>query len=98
MWGCVNAARSSRLHDIVAARFPYAAVHMQLTSDGNLLTVKEVSERLKLSPSAVYTLCARGFIGHYRCGIRSGAIRITEKALAEYVERSKMTARVSAEG
>jgi hypothetical protein len=46
-----------------------------------MLTVEDVSRRLRLSPSCVHALCARGLIAHHRCGLGRGTIRIEKKAL-----------------
>jgi len=59
-----------------------------------MLTVKNASRRLQVSPSLIYSLCAKGLIAHFRCGIGRGAIRISEKALQEYLDRSQVTERV----
>lgn len=48
------------------------------------LTVREAAERLGLSVSLVYALCAAKRIRHERHGIRRGTIRITEEAIEEY--------------
>jgi excisionase family DNA binding protein len=48
------------------------------------LTVRQVAERLGVSPSCVYTLCAAGRIRHERHGLGRGVIRIPEDALEEY--------------
>jgi excisionase family DNA binding protein len=49
-----------------------------------ILSVKETAERLGVSPSLVYALCAAGRLKHYRVGVRGrGTIRIPEDALAE---------------
>jgi excisionase family DNA binding protein len=50
------------------------------------LTVKAAAQRLGLSPSLVYSLCAFGVIRHTRHGRpgKRGTIRISEEAIAEY--------------
>ena len=53
-----------------------------------MLSVKEASIKLHVSPSLVYALCARGLIVHHRCGLRRGAIRIDEEALEAYLRKS----------
>lgn len=63
-----------------------------------MLTIREASERLRLSRSLIYALCARGILNHYRCGLGRGTIRISEKALSAYLERSRMTGRIRREG
>jgi excisionase family DNA binding protein len=55
------------------------------------LTVKQVADRLCLSPSQIYVLCNSGKLPHHRFGVGRGAIRVTEEQLAEYVETSKFT-------
>jgi excisionase family DNA binding protein len=48
------------------------------------MTVKQVAERLGVSPALVYALVARHKIRHERHGLGRGAIRISEEALEEY--------------
>jgi excisionase family DNA binding protein len=48
------------------------------------LTVREAAERLGLSVSLVYALCAAKRIRHERHGMRRGTIRIPEEAIEEY--------------
>lgn len=55
-----------------------------------MLTVKEASERLRVSTSLIYGLCARGLIAHHRCGLGRGTIRISEEALHTFLDRSMM--------
>lgn len=50
-----------------------------------MLTVREVAERIKLSPSAVYLLVERKQIAHHRLGGQRGAIRISEQDLETYL-------------
>ena len=47
--------------------------------------VREVCERISASPSTVYWLIERGFLGHYRCP----GIRVSEEQLQEYLESTK---------
>jgi excisionase family DNA binding protein len=63
-----------------------------------MLTIREASQRLHVSPSLIYGLCARGMLEHFRCGLGRGTIRISEKALEAYLERSKVTGRLRPEG
>ena len=49
-----------------------------------MLTVKQVAERLRISPSLVYGLCAAGKIRHERYGLGRGCIRVAEEALDDY--------------
>jgi excisionase family DNA binding protein len=51
---------------------------------GMSLTVKQAAERLGVSPSLVYGLCAAGKIRHERHGLGRGCIRIPPEALDEY--------------
>lgn len=52
-----------------------------------LITVKELASRLKLSLGAVYSLIANGQIASVRVGLRSGAIRIPESAYKKYIDQ-----------
>ena len=52
----------------------------------DLLTVKEAAQLLRLSPAAVYALCACGALAHYRLGVRRSSIRIARGALATYLD------------
>ena len=47
-----------------------------------MLKVKQVAERLNVSPSKVYELIERDLLPHYRIG---GAIRVSEGHLTEYL-------------
>jgi excisionase family DNA binding protein len=49
-----------------------------------LLTVKQVADRLGISPALVYSLCARQRIRHERHGLGRGVIRVPEDAIDEY--------------
>ena len=51
-----------------------------------LLTVKEVAERLNVSPACVYQLVAEHKIAHVRIGCGRGAIRITESDLQAFLQ------------
>ena len=55
-----------------------------------MLTVKHVAERLGVSASQVYALCASGKLLHHRFGVRKGAIRVTEEQLAAFIEATKV--------
>ncbi len=57
-----------------------------------LLKVKEAAERLGVSQALVYMLVAARKIRHQRHGLRRGAIRIPEDALAEYQARCTVEA------
>lgn len=54
-----------------------------------LLTVKEVACRLKLSESLVYRLIERKQIACHRVGTGRGRIRITSSDLEDYLQRCK---------
>jgi excisionase family DNA binding protein len=54
-----------------------------------MLTVKQVAERLGVSASQIYALCASGKLLHHRFGVRKGAIRVTEEQLAVFIEGTK---------
>ena len=51
-----------------------------------LLTVKEASQQLKVSPATVYQLCAEGKLPHVRIGTRRGTIRINETDLHAFLD------------
>ncbi len=51
-----------------------------------MLNVKDVADRLSLSPSKVYRLIENREIAHHRIG---GAIRVTEEQIAEYLADTK---------
>ncbi len=55
-----------------------------------LMTVKQVSNRLNISPATVYALVAEGRIKAHRFGLKRGTIRISEEALRDYEERAKV--------
>lgn len=63
-----------------------------------MLTVKQASAKLGISPSLVYALCTLGVIAHTRHGRpgKRGCIRITEGELERYREASKGEGRPSA--
>jgi excisionase family DNA binding protein len=62
----------------------------------SLLTVTQVSQRLGVSTSVVYGLCANRQLRHERHGLRRGKILIPEDALEEY--RRARTVAVRTEG
>ena len=51
-----------------------------------LLTVREVAERLRVCTATVYKLCQAGELGHVRV---SNAVRVPETALRAFTESSK---------
>jgi excisionase family DNA binding protein len=57
------------------------------------VTVRDAAARLEVASTVVYNLCSKGLIEHRRIGVRRGGIRITEQALADYIERCTVAAR-----
>ncbi len=53
-------------------------------SEGSMLTIQQVAERLNVSARLVYKLAATGALKAYRIG---GAIRITTAQLTEYLRQ-----------
>ncbi len=53
-----------------------------------LLTVKQVAHRLSVSQAVVYRLIDKKKLAAHRIGLGSGAIRISEDQLAQYLEAS----------
>lgn len=51
----------------------------------SLLTVREVSERLRVSVNCVYALVGRGKLACYRVGAGRGAIRIRGEDVEAYL-------------
>ncbi len=49
-----------------------------------LITVKQASALLNISPATVYALVAEGRIRAHRFGLKRGTIRISEEALEAY--------------
>jgi excisionase family DNA binding protein len=60
-----------------------------------MYTVREVAARLKLSSSAVYNAVKSGELPHYRFGGGRGTIRVSEEQLGQFLERTKVEARLS---
>lgn len=54
------------------------------------LTIAQAAKRLSVTPQTVYGIINAGELEHVR--IAKGAIRITESALAEYLERCRVPA------
>jgi excisionase family DNA binding protein len=50
-----------------------------------MLTVKDVAERLRISPTCVYQLIDRGKLPCHRIGIGRGAIRVCETDLVSFL-------------
>lgn len=53
--------------------------------DESLLTIRELSERMRISIASVYALIKDGKIIALRVGVRRGAIRVRECDLAIYL-------------
>lgn len=53
------------------------------------MRVREVAERLEVSPSTVYQIIAAGKLRCSRVGIGRGVIRISEEQLAEYLRAAE---------
>jgi excisionase family DNA binding protein len=57
-----------------------------------MLTVKQVSDRLRVSASLVYSWCEEHLLPHYRMGGKGkrGKILIEETALAEFLQSRRV--------
>src|SRR5262245_5405287 len=55
-------------------------------SMNNLLTVRQVAERLQVSVGIIYCLCAQSRLPHVRIGVGRGTIRIDEQALEAFIQ------------
>ena len=55
-----------------------------------LMTVKQASRLLSISPATVYALVAEGKLKAHRFGLKRGTIRISEEALREYQDEAKV--------
>lgn len=57
-----------------------------------MLTVRQVADRLRCSASLVYALCSQGRLPHVRVGLgrQRGAIRIAETDLERFLEESRV--------
>ena len=53
--------------------------------EGAVLTVRQVSERLGVSPALVYNLVALGKLRSYRVGNGRGVIRFSEEHISAYL-------------
>ncbi len=60
-----------------------------------LMTVKEVARRLRVSASLVYQLIDSGKLGCHRIGNGRGAIRIRPEDLANYLQGCRKEASTS---
>ncbi|MEO0529366.1 MAG: helix-turn-helix domain-containing protein [Planctomycetota bacterium] len=56
-----------------------------------LLTIAEVAQRLRVSRTTAYQLVERGQLIAHRIGTGRGAIRLSKKDLADYLERCRQT-------
>jgi excisionase family DNA binding protein len=61
----------------------------------DLLTPREVAQRLKLSPTAVYALCDSGALPCHKVGLKRSRRRIREADLQAYLERAKLLPSIS---
>jgi excisionase family DNA binding protein len=50
------------------------------------MSVKQAAERLGVSPSLIYSLCAARKLRHFRVGVGRGTIRIPDDALEEVMK------------
>jgi excisionase family DNA binding protein len=57
-----------------------------------LLLVKEVAERLRVSPSTVYNLVEEGRISCHRIGKGRGCIRFTEEQIEVFLQACRVEA------
>jgi excisionase family DNA binding protein len=57
-----------------------------------VLTVRQLAERLGVSPSTVYSLVEGGLISCYRVGKGRGTIRFTEAHVAEFLRDREVRA------
>lgn len=57
-----------------------------------MLTVKQAAERLRVSPSLVYSLIAARELAHVRVGFGRGLIRISDESICEYEQRRAVSA------
>ncbi len=55
------------------------------SADMNLLTVKDVAERLNVSPSLIYQLVESGKLSVHRIGTGRGTIRVSQSDLESYL-------------
>ena len=55
-----------------------------------LMTVKQASNLLNISPATIYALVAEGRIRAHRFGLKRGTIRISEEALRLYQEEARV--------
>ncbi len=54
-----------------------------------LLTVKDVAQKLNVSPSCVYQLVETKSIPHHRIGVGRGSIRFTEDDITQYLDGNR---------
>lgn len=55
-----------------------------------MLTVSEVADRLRVSPSTVYSLVESGVLECHRIGLGRGTIRVSEEQLQQFLQQSKV--------
>ena len=55
-----------------------------------MLRVKQVAEKLGISPALVYELVAKGLLSCYRIGIGRGAIRFKDEDVQAYLETCRV--------
>lgn len=72
---------------------------LELSNELELLTVREVAERLKCSRALIYALCEKGKLSHHRLGMGRGTIRVSVGDLeaflhATHVEPQRLTTTV----
>ena len=53
-----------------------------------LMTVAEVSKRLRVSPACVYALVAEGRLTCYRIGVGRGTLRFDEEQVSQFLQDS----------
>lgn len=54
------------------------------------MTVNQAAKEIGLSPDAVYSLCAKGLLGHRRVGVRRGRIQILPSHIAAYLASTEV--------
>jgi excisionase family DNA binding protein len=60
-----------------------------LGNGAQYLSVKEVSDRLRVSRGCIYELVEKGQLEHVRIGIGRGTIRIRAESVADYLARRR---------
>lgn len=54
-----------------------------------MLTIRDVAERLGISPSTAYALVESHRLPHHRIGVGRGVIRVSEAQLTAYLDTTK---------